>query len=64
MEEGLADADAVVFMNNHKSYSEVDIGKLASTMNHPSVVLDGWHLFKPEDLNKIHGVTYKRLGSG
>ena len=62
-EEGFKDADAVLIMNNHQSYIKFDIFSLVSLMKKPSFFFDGWHIFEPNDIRKIEGVTYGGLGN-
>lgn len=60
--EGFSQADAVVFMNNHRDFSRLDVYGLAKTMKLPGVLFDGWHLFNPDEIEKIQGVRYMGLG--
>lgn len=62
LEEGFNDADAVLIMNNHKSYEELDLEKLISRMNKPSFFFDAWHIFPKKALQNIEGLTYGGIG--
>lgn len=62
--EGFEGADAVIFMNNHPGYAELGLRELASLMNHPAVLFDGWHLFDPADVRAVDGLIYGGLGVG
>jgi len=62
IEDGFSQVDAVLFMNNHREFSKLDVYKLIKTMKLPSVFFDGWHLFNPEEIEKIDGVRYMGLG--
>ncbi|MBI4329085.1 MAG: nucleotide sugar dehydrogenase [Chloroflexi bacterium] len=64
LEEGFKSADAVLFTNNHKSYSSIDLVHLASLLNRPAVILDGWNLFEPEAVQGLEGVYYAATGRG
>ncbi|MCK5342520.1 MAG: nucleotide sugar dehydrogenase, partial [Candidatus Heimdallarchaeota archaeon] len=43
IEEGFKGADAVVFLNNHASYVDLNVFELAKTMHRPAVFIDTWH---------------------
>ena len=64
LEQGFYSADAVYLMNNHRIYSSLNINKFISTMNHPSLFYDGWHIFEPSNIRKIPGVIYAGVGVG
>ncbi|MBI2890113.1 MAG: nucleotide sugar dehydrogenase [Nitrospirae bacterium] len=59
---GFSASDAVVFMNNHRSFSTIDIYGLARSMRRPAVIFDGWSFFDPEEVERIPGVRYMGLG--
>ena len=60
---GFKNADAVVILNNHKKYNDLNITKLANLMNKPAVFLDSWHTFDPEEIKNIKGIYYGGLGN-
>lgn len=62
--EGFEGADAIIFMNNHPGYRELNLQELASLMNQPAVLFDGWHLFDPADVRAVDGLIYGGLGVG
>ena len=62
IEEGFAEANAVIIMTNHTAFESMDISSLANSMKKPAVLYDGWHLFDPETLRDVSGVTY--IGTG
>jgi UDP-N-acetyl-D-mannosaminuronic acid dehydrogenase len=62
VDEGFSRADAVLFMNNHRDFTKLDVYRLAKTMKNPGVLFDGWHLFNPEEIEKIQGLRYMGLG--
>ena len=64
LEEGFAGADAVIFMNNHRAYTLIDLPNLAVSMNRPSVIYDGWRLFDRRLLEGVDSVYYGGLGVG
>lgn len=61
LEEGFADADCVVFMNNHPGLKDVDIFDLARRMKKPGLLFDGWGLFLKRDFTHINGLEYRGL---
>lgn len=60
--EGFRGADAVIVMLNHSTYEEMDVAGLLETTRKPLVVIDGWHIFNPDDLAELAGVTYRCIG--
>jgi UDP-N-acetyl-D-mannosaminuronic acid dehydrogenase len=62
VEEGFANADAVLFMNNHRDYARLNVYGLSRTMKLPGVIFDGWHVFNPDEIEKMQGVRYMGLG--
>lgn len=62
LEEGFQDADAVFFMNNHKSYSSINLSLLLDVMNEFSYFFDGWNIFNANDVISFPGVTYSGIG--
>jgi UDP-N-acetyl-D-mannosaminuronic acid dehydrogenase len=64
IDDGFKDADAVFFMNNHRSFENLRIFELSSRMNHPALIFDGWHIFEPADIKAISGIIYAGTGVG
>jgi nucleotide sugar dehydrogenase len=62
VEEGFCGADCVVFMNNHRSYGNLDLIRLLKSMNTPGLVVDGWRQFQQADVERVDGITYEALG--
>jgi nucleotide sugar dehydrogenase len=62
IDEGFRGADAVIVMLNHSAYEEMDIAGLLELARKPVVVVDGWHIFNPDDLAELPGVTYRCIG--
>lgn len=61
--QGFKNADIVIFFNNHKSYTDLDIFKLISKMKKPSYFIDMWGQFDSFEIKKLKGVVYWGLGS-
>ena len=62
MEEGFNNADAVLIMNNHKSYKNMDIFSLLESAEDNCVFMDGWYTFDPKDLVPINNIKYIGVG--
>ncbi len=62
IEDGFEDSDAVLFVNNHRSYAELDIYYLIKKMNRPALLFDGWSIFDKKEIEKTHGIRYMGLG--
>ena len=61
IEAGFKDADVVIFMNNHKSYSGLKIEPLSKKMRKGGLIFDGWQMFY-DQLGDSNYVTYESLG--
>jgi UDP-N-acetyl-D-mannosaminuronic acid dehydrogenase len=62
LEEGFSNADVVLFMNNHKSYLNLDPLEICSRMNKPAIFYDAWRLFEKELFDEIDDVCYMGVG--
>lgn len=62
LNEGFRGADAVIIMNNHKSYQDIDIYKSLSQMNRPAIFCDYWYTFPVRAIKQIEGITF--IGPG
>lgn len=60
IEEGFRNADCIVVMNNHKSYSSIEIKKLLSTCSKPCVFVDCWNMF--EKISSYDEIIYTGVG--
>lgn len=58
-----AGSDAVVILNNHRSYANWNLSVLLPSMNHPAVVIDTWYNFDPRQLRSVRGIIYGGLGN-
>lgn len=59
--EGFRDADCVFIMNNHPSYEDWNLYPLLETMRKPALLIDGWHIFHPDDAGRCENVFYSTL---
>ncbi len=64
LEEGFKDAAAVIIMNNHRSYSDLNINSLLASMNKPAVFYDGWNVFPAQDMQSVPGILFAATGAG
>lgn len=64
LEEGFNNADLVLFMNNHKCFSNLNINMLLATMRKPGVLFDGWNIFQPKEIENNLGIVYAATGVG
>jgi len=62
IETGFGQADAVIIMNNHPSFKNLDISKYFNNLSKPVLFFDTWHLYSAEEISKIKNVTYATLG--
>lgn len=60
--EGVGESDAVLFLNNHRTYQTLDVFEVVRTLRSPPVLYDGWHLFRPDDVLQTCPSVYMGLG--
>lgn len=58
---GFAGASAVILMNNHPSYKDLDLFTLLESMNRPALFFDGWHMFSRHEVEQVEGIEYRGL---
>jgi len=63
IEGAFMNADAVIFLNNHKSYSNIDLVNCLNSMNKPAVIIDTWYIFDPLFFKRHQGIIYGGLGN-
>ena len=63
LEGAFTGADAVVILNNHKSYRSMNLTKMLSLMNKPAVFIDTWNNFNPLQIKQHNDVLYGGLGN-
>jgi UDP-N-acetyl-D-mannosaminuronic acid dehydrogenase len=61
--ECFTDADAVVILNNHRSYRDLNVFELLKLMRRPAVFVDTWHVFNPIDIKRVDGIVYAGVGN-
>ena len=62
LENGFNKSNLVLFMNNHKSYSKINIIKLVKNMNKKSILYDSWNIFKSDIFKMINNVKFIGVG--
>jgi len=61
--ECFTDTDAVVILNNHRSYRDLNVFELLRLMRRPAVFVDTWHVFNPLDIKRVEGIIYAGVGN-
>lgn len=59
--EGVANADVVLFLNNHREFAKLDVFSMVRSMNPQPIVFDGWNLFHKQDILKAAPSVYMGL---
>lgn len=59
--DGFNGMDAVLFLNNHKSFEKIHVFDMIRRMNTNPVIYDAWRLFYSEDIVSSQGTTYLTL---
>lgn len=62
IQEGFSNADVILFLNNHKSYLDLDPFEICSKMNKPAIFYDAWRMFEKRLFDDIDGVCYMGVG--
>jgi UDP-N-acetyl-D-mannosaminuronic acid dehydrogenase len=61
LEAGFKDADAVFIMNNHPSFEDWNLLALLETMKKPSLFVDGWSMFRMDEIGRVAGISYSTV---
>ena len=59
--DGFNNADAILFLNNHRSFEKVNLQDMVERMNVHPIVYDSWNLFRPEDILSVKPSVYMGL---
>lgn len=62
LEEGFVEADAVIFLNNHRRYAGLDLGALLNRAKRPFILYDCWRIFRRNADARRDGVKYAGIG--
>ena len=60
---GFKDASVVVFLNNHKSFKNINIETLVKKMKSPAIIVDNWNQVEKNKLVKFKDVKHSGLGN-
>lgn len=61
IDDAFIKADAVLFLNNHKSFEKINIFEMTGKMNELPIVYDGWNLFRADDVLAAKPSVYMGL---
>ncbi len=64
IENAFVEADCVVFVADHKMYSNLNLEVLVDLMNKPPVIIDGRNIFDLNAIKNLDGVIYRGVGRG
>jgi UDP-N-acetyl-D-mannosaminuronic acid dehydrogenase len=59
--DGFSGVDGVVFLNNHRSYEQIDLPSMIAAMAPQALVFDGWHQFRAADVLASGAAVYMGL---
>ena len=63
IKKGFENADLVIFLNNHKSFKNLNITSLSKKMNKPGAIMDTWHIFDPIEIKQLKNIYFSGLGN-
>jgi UDP-N-acetyl-D-mannosaminuronic acid dehydrogenase len=58
---GFEDSHCVFVMNNHPSFEDWNLYELMGSMHKPCLFVDGWNLFRTDDIVRMQGVSYSSV---
>lgn len=58
LEEAFKNTDAVLFLNNHKSFEKINVFEMVRAMADKPIVYDGWNLFRGDEILSTRPSTY------
>ncbi len=61
LDSAFENLDVVLFLNNHKSYENLNLFKHIRKMNDNPIVFDGWNLYREDDIMKVRPCVYMGL---
>lgn len=59
--DGFKNMDAVLFLNNHKSFERLDVFAMVRAMGENPIVYDAWDMFREEDILQARPSIYMGL---
>ncbi len=64
IKKGFKNSSLVLIMNNHPSYSNLNLNSLLNTMKTPAVFYDGWNIFSAKHFDNFPNIYYTGTGLG
>lgn len=61
IKNGFQGFDAILFMNNHKSFEKINTYEMINKMNDMPIIFDGWGAFRQEDILSVKPSIYLNL---
>jgi len=55
--------DAICFLNNHRAYQRLDIFEVVRSLADRPVVVDGWHLYRSDEVAAVRPLVFVGLSS-
>ncbi len=55
---GFKDFDAILFLNNHMSFTKFNVPEMLRQMSDKPIIFDGWNLFRWEEVISVKPSTY------
>jgi len=63
IKEGFDDFDAVLFLNNHVQFKNINPFQMVSSMQTNPIIFDGWNLFEGKDILSVKPAVYMGLSN-
>jgi UDP-N-acetyl-D-mannosaminuronate dehydrogenase len=61
IKEGASDAHAIVIMNNHEAFSNLNLGVVLKDAKESALFFDTWALYESTDVDSVPHVVHRRL---
>jgi len=61
VEDGFSGASCIFIMNNHPSYEDWNLLNLLASMEKPGLFVDGWSMYRTEDIVGAEGISYSSV---
>jgi len=58
---GFKNIDIVLFLNNHKSFEDINLNAMLNSLNKNPIIFDGWNLFDWKEIISVKESTYLGL---
>ena len=64
LHEAFEGTDGVLIVNDHPSYSRLDVASVLERMRRPALVYDCWRVLPPDAVRRVEGIRYASIGLG